>query len=158
MFNKKQRFDIRRDGKDYIYNFTTSTGIEYDIRFEYVRAGVSHLKCKNLTDTSSKICNYRDNTNIEFFSTLIAVVEDFNKLILPDEIIFSYSKTFIGQYSIVKRLIKFFINKYKNKVGFNKLSYNVDIKNNNNYYVIKRNVLNTLLQAKRKRINYQNEI
>tara|TARA_E500000318_G_C3482171_1_gene180876 strand:+ start:236 stop:712 length:477 start_codon:yes stop_codon:yes gene_type:complete len=158
MFNKKRRFDIKRDGKDYIYNFTTSTGIQYDIRFEYVRAGVSHLKCKNLTDTSCKIWNYRDNTNIEFFSTLIAIIHDFNDLIIPDEIIFSCKKTSISQYSIVERIINFFINKYKNRVGFNKLSYNVEVKPHNVFFIIKRNVTNTLLQLKRKRINSKNEI
>ena len=158
MFNKKRRFDIRRDGKDYIYNFTTSTGIQYDIRFEYVRAGVCHLKCKNLTDTSSKIWNYRDNTSIEFFSTLIAVVEDFNELILPDEMMFSFEDIPLKAHFITKKLINLFIKRCRNKAGFDKLSYDVKGEKDKLYFIVYRNVKNTLLQAKRKRINHRDEI
>ena len=158
MFNKKRRFDIRRDGKDYIYNFTTSTGIQYDIRFEYVRAGVSHLKCKNLTDTSSKIWNYRDNTSIEFFSTLIVVVEDFNELILPDEMMFSFEDVPLKTHFITKKLINLFIKRCRNKAGFDKLSYDVKGEKDKLYFIVYRNVKNTLLQAKRKRINHRDEI
>lgn len=154
MFDRVCKFNIRRDGRDYIYNFKTSNGVEFDVVFEYVKAGKCNLDYKNLTEDSYKVLNYKDNTSIELFSTLVAIIEDFNNLVIPDEMVLAYKKSDPeSRYKLTKKLVLFFIRKYKKKPGFEKVSYEEEEKDGRIYFYLKRNVTNTFLQFKRKKIN-----
>ncbi len=159
MFDRVCKYNISRRDKDYIYNFKTSKDIEYEVIFEYHKAGVCALDYKNLTENSFEVINYKDSTSIELFSTLVAIISDFVNLIAPDEMVLSYNKRDpISRYKLTKRLINLFKRKYKNKTGFTNITYEEIDKGNKINFYLKRNVENTLLQLKRKRLNKRDEV
>jgi len=59
----------------------------------------------------------------------------------------------ISRYKLTKKLVLFFIRKYRNKKGFENITFEEIDKDNKILFVLKRNISNTLLQLKRKRLN-----
>lgn len=154
MFNEPCKYTIRRENKNYIYNFKTSSGVEFDVTFDYLKAGKCELIYKNLNENSYDVQNYKNSTSIEVFSTLVSIINDFNDLVIPDEMVLGYNKKDpISRYKLTKKLVIFFIRKYRNKKGFENITFEEIDKDNKILFVLKRNISNTLLQLKRKRLN-----
>ena len=154
MFNRGCKYIISRDNRDYIYEFTTSKNIKYEVKFMYESPGVCNFEFKNLTEDRYDVVNYKNNTSIEFYSTLINILDDFMNLVLPDVVISSYSKNDpISRYKLNKRLHEYIIKKYKNVPHFNKITYEEEDLPNKVIFYAKRNSTNNLLQLKRKRLN-----
>tara|TARA_E500000318_G_scaffold59902_1_gene55598 strand:- start:2710 stop:3189 length:480 start_codon:yes stop_codon:yes gene_type:complete len=159
MFNKNRKYIISKRGRDIVYTFTTSTDIKYEVVFEYIEAGKCELIYKNITKNSYNIQNYNDNTSIEVFSTIVNIINDFNNLIIPDEMILSYNTIDpLSRYKLTKKLVLFFIRKYKNKAGFDNITFEEIKENNKIIFLLKRNIKGTMLYLKRKRLNKGNEI